>query len=60
MPNDVRGLWFGLVDLVRDEHVTRTLYVAGTAEFDANDGTGDWATANRENAPSNESGGAIR
>jgi hypothetical protein len=39
----VRGLWFGLTDLVGiDGDVARTVYVAGTPTFDADDG-GDWA-----------------
>ena len=43
LPADVRGLWFGLADLVSDGgRVERTLYVAGATTFDADDG-GDWA-----------------
>ena len=40
---EVRGLWFGLADLVGDDEVARhTMYVAGTPDFDSDDG-GDWA-----------------
>lgn len=43
MSGDVRGLWFGLTDLVGiDGEVERTMYVAGTPTFDTDDG-GDWA-----------------
>jgi hypothetical protein len=41
--DDVRGLWFGLADLLSDDGVVRhTMYVAGTPDFDPDDG-GDWA-----------------
>jgi hypothetical protein len=44
VPPGVAGLWFGLFDAVDDGgRETRTLYVVGTAEFDADDETADWA-----------------
>lgn len=43
--DDVRGLWFGIVDLHIDGQSRRTLYVAGCAQFDAGDPVADWAAA---------------
>ena len=39
-PAVLAGLWFGLVELAPDGW---HLYVAGTAEFDADDETAEWA-----------------
>lgn len=37
-------MWFGLFDAADDEgRATRTLYVVGRAEFDADDETAKWA-----------------
>lgn len=44
LPDDVRGLWFGIVDLDVDGDARRTLYVAGSPEFDSEDADADWAT----------------
>ena len=44
VPVDVRGLWFGLTDLVVAGEIQRTLYVAGCPTFDTDDKGGDWAT----------------
>lgn len=45
VPKEVKGLWFGLTKLVVDGGAATTLYVAGSADFDIDDATGDWASA---------------
>ncbi|MCP3934389.1 MAG: hypothetical protein GY708_03345 [Actinomycetia bacterium] len=41
--DDTRGLWFGLLEQIEPDGSHRfTMYVAGTPDFDPNDG-GDWA-----------------
>lgn len=40
---DLAGLWFGIFDGRTQAGSGRQLYVAGTATFDADDSTGDWA-----------------
>ncbi len=42
-PADLAGLWFGIFTGAADGPEQRTLYVAGTAGFDAHDETADWA-----------------
>lgn len=43
VPPEVRGLWFGITDLVH-AGALRTLYVAGCPAFDPADFSGEWAT----------------
>lgn len=45
LPDEVRGLWFGIVDFQVDGVTRRTLYVTGSPEFDADDPTAEWAAA---------------
>src|SRR4051794_4281368 len=42
-PADVAGLWFGIFTGITDGQAQRTLYVVGTATFDAKDETAEWA-----------------
>lgn len=42
-PGHLAGLWFGIFTGVRNGQAQRTLYVAGTATFDASDETAEWA-----------------
>lgn len=43
VPEDVVGLWFGIVDLDRAGVLRRELYVAGSRVFDCEDETAEWA-----------------
>lgn len=49
-PGGIRGLWFGLVELVPGSW---HLYVVGTVEFDADDETAEWAVGPYRWAPEN-------
>jgi hypothetical protein len=42
-PAELGGLWFGIFTAVTDGREQRTLYVVGTATFDAEDETAEWA-----------------
>jgi hypothetical protein len=42
-PTDLAGLWFGIFTSTSGGREQRTLYVAGTATFDADDETAEWA-----------------
>lgn len=45
IPADVRGLWFGMTDLVLADNASRRyLYLAGCPTFNADDETAEWAT----------------
>lgn len=44
-PNDLAGLWFGIFTSASGGREQRTLYMAGTATFDAADETAEWAAA---------------
>lgn len=43
VPAEAKGLWFGLFEAAKDGEAVRTLYVAGTPSFDADDETAEWA-----------------
>lgn len=43
LPAGLAGLWFGIFSAVMDGREAKTLYVAGTPTFDADDETAEWA-----------------
>jgi len=45
MPTGLAALWFGITDIDVGGKAQRTLYVAGCDSFDADDSSGDWASA---------------